>query len=59
LIEELERVRSIGRTISKWEDNIKVDNKRIVHENIDSINMPQDRVEWRSLVNTAMNLPFP
>jgi hypothetical protein len=35
LIRERERVRSIGRTISRWEDNIKVDNKRIVHENID------------------------
>lgn len=35
LIGERERVRSIRRTISRWEDNIKVGNKRTVHENID------------------------
>jgi len=47
-----------GRNHSKerrrWEDNIRMDVKEI-----DWIHMPQGRNQWRTLVDTIMNLRVP
>jgi hypothetical protein len=39
-----------------WEDNIKTDLKQMVCDDVDWINMDQDRVKSRDRVNTIMNL---
>jgi hypothetical protein len=38
-------------------DNIKIDPGEIGWDGMDCIDLAQDRVQWRALVNTVMNLP--
>jgi hypothetical protein len=40
-------------------DNIKMNLREIVWGFMDLIHLAQDRNQWRTLVNTAMNLPVP
>jgi hypothetical protein len=40
-------------------DNIKMDLREIGWDGIDWIDLAQDRDQWRTLVNMAMNLRVP
>jgi hypothetical protein len=40
-------------------DNIKIDFREIGWDGMDWIELAQDRGQWRTLVNTVMNLPVP
>jgi hypothetical protein len=42
-----------------WEDNIKIDLSKIGWAGMDWIHLAQDRVQWRAVVNTVMNLRVP
>jgi hypothetical protein len=42
-----------------WEDNIKMDLREMGWKNVDWIHLPQDRDQWRILVNMVMNLRVP
>jgi hypothetical protein len=42
-----------------WEDSIKTELKEMACESVDWIQLAHDRVHWRSLVNTAMELLIP
>jgi hypothetical protein len=44
---------------SRWVDNIKIDLTEIGWDDIDWIDLAQDRDQWRALVNTVMNLRVP
>jgi hypothetical protein len=44
------------KTRRKWEDNINVDIGEIGWGDMDWIYVAQDRDQWRTLVNTVMNL---
>jgi hypothetical protein len=48
-----------GRPKHRWVDNIKMDLREIVCDDMDWINLTQDRDQWRALVNTVMNLWAP
>jgi hypothetical protein len=48
-----------GRPRHRWEDNIKIDLREVGWGGMDSINLAQDRDQWRALVNTVMNLRVP
>jgi hypothetical protein len=48
-----------GRPRRRWEDNIKIDLRKIGFGNMDWIHLAQDRDRWRALVNTVMNLRVP
>jgi len=39
-----------------WEDNIKIDLRKIWWEGVDCIHLAQDRGQLRALVKTVMNL---
>jgi hypothetical protein len=56
---ELEGKRPVGRARRKWVDNIKVVVREIGWDCMDWIDLPQDREQWRALVNMAMNLRVP
>jgi hypothetical protein len=43
----------------RWVDNIKMDLREIGWDGMDWIALAQDRVQWRVLVNTVMNLRVP
>jgi hypothetical protein len=40
-------------------DNIKMDLREIGWDDMDWIDLAQDRDQWRALVNTVMNLQVP
>jgi hypothetical protein len=59
LVRKPEGKRPLGRPRHRWEDNIKIDLKKIAWGIIDWIHLEQDRDKWRALANMAMNLWVP
>jgi hypothetical protein len=59
LVGKPEGKRPLGRPKRRWEDNIKMNLRKINFEDVDLIHLAQDRDRWRALVNTLMNLKFP
>jgi hypothetical protein len=51
--------RPLGRPRRRWVDNIKIDLREIGLDDMDWIELAQDRDQWRALVNTVMNLRVP
>jgi hypothetical protein len=47
------------RPLGRWVDNIKMDLREIGWSSMDWIDLAQDRVQWRPLMNTVMNLRVP
>jgi hypothetical protein len=48
--------RPLGRLRRRWVDNIKMDLREIGWDGVDWIQLPQDRDQWRALMDTVMNL---
>jgi hypothetical protein len=59
LVGRSEGKRPVGKPSRRWEDNIKLDLREIEIDGAISIQMAQDRVQWRAFVNTVMNLRVP
>jgi hypothetical protein len=51
--------RPLGRHRRRWEDNIRLDLRKIGSGGMEWIDLAQDRDQWRALVNTVMNLRVP
>jgi len=51
--------RPLGRPRRRWEDNIKMDLQEVGCRDMDWIELAQDRIRWRALVDAAMNLGVP
>jgi hypothetical protein len=51
--------RPLGRPRRRGEDNIKMDLRVIGIDVVNWIRLAQDKVRWRALVNTVMNLRLP
>jgi hypothetical protein len=51
--------RPLGRPRRRWVDNIKMDLTEIGWDDMDWIDLVQDRDQWRALVNTVMNIGVP
>jgi hypothetical protein len=50
---------TLRRPRCRWVDNIKMDLREIGWDGLDWIDLPQDRDQWRALVNAVMNLRAP
>jgi hypothetical protein len=59
LLGKPEGKRSLERPIRRRVDNVKMDLRGIRCDGMDSIDLAQDRDQWRALVNTVMNLRVP
>jgi hypothetical protein len=59
LVGKPEGKRPLGRSRHRWVDNIRIDLKEIGWDGVDSIDMTQDRDQWRAPVNTVLNLRVP
>jgi hypothetical protein len=59
LVGKPEGKRPLGRPRRRWVDNIKMDLREIEWDDVDWIELAQDRDQWRALVNTVMNLRIP
>jgi hypothetical protein len=53
----LENLKETARRI--WEDNIRMDLRKIGWEGVDWIHLAQDRDQWRVVVDMVMNLRVP
>jgi hypothetical protein len=42
--------------MSKWEDNIRMDFRKILWKGVDWMQLTEDRDQWRTLLNMVMNL---
>jgi hypothetical protein len=59
LVGRPEGKRPLGRTRSRWEDNIKMDLREIGIDGANWIRLAQDKVHWWAFVSTVMNLQVP
>ena len=59
LVGKPEGKRPLGRPRHRWEDNIKIDLQEVGCEDMDWIQLAQDRDRWHALVNVVMNLRVP
>jgi hypothetical protein len=59
LVGKPERERPLGRPRRRWVDNIKMDHREIGWDGMDWIELAEDRDQWRTLLNTVMNLRDP
>jgi hypothetical protein len=48
--------RPLGRPKRRWEDNMKMGFREIGIDGVNWIRLAQDRIQWRSFVNTVMEL---
>jgi hypothetical protein len=55
----IEKLEEKERTWHRWEDNIKIDLKEIVCDDVDWIHLAQGKDQWQALVNMVMNLQVP
>jgi hypothetical protein len=51
--------RPLGRPRHRWVDNIIMGLRKIGWDGMDWIDLAEDRDQWRTLVNAAMNLRVP
>jgi hypothetical protein len=56
LVGRTEGKRPLGRPRRRWEDNIKMDLTEMGIDGANCIWLAQDRVQWRTFLNTVMNL---
>jgi hypothetical protein len=59
MVENPEGKRPLGRPRRRRVDNIKMDLREIGWDGMDSIDLAQDRDQWRAPVNAVMNLRVP
>jgi hypothetical protein len=59
LVGKPEGQRPLGRSRSRWEDNIKMDVHEVACGVMDLIELAQDSDRWQVLVNAVMNLRVP
>jgi hypothetical protein len=59
LVGKPEGKRPLGRPRHRWVDNIEMDLREIGWDGMDWNDLAQDRVQWRALLNTVMNLWVP
>jgi hypothetical protein len=59
LVRKPEGKRPLGRPRRGWVNNIKMYLREIEWDDMDWIDLAQDQDQWRTLVNTVMNLRVP
>jgi hypothetical protein len=59
LVGKPEGKRPLGRLRPRWVDNSEIDLRERKWDDMDWIDMAQNRDQWRALVNMAMNLRVP
>lgn len=59
LSENLKGKYHLGMRRRGWDGNIEMDLREIRYEHVDWIHLLKDRVQWRGLMSTKMDLRFP
>jgi hypothetical protein len=58
-VDKPEGRKPLERLRRRWVDNIKMDLREIGWDDMDWINLAQNRDQWRGLLNTVMNVLVP
>jgi hypothetical protein len=53
------RKESTRKTRRRWVDKIKMDLREMGWDVVDWVDLPQDRGQWKNVVNTVMNIRIP
>jgi hypothetical protein len=56
LVGKPEGKRPLGKARRRWVDSGKMDLKRIGWDGMDWLDLAQDKDQWRTVVNTVMNV---
>jgi hypothetical protein len=59
LMRKPEGKRPLGRPRCRWVDNIRIDLGEVGWDDVDWIDLAQDRNRWRALVNSVLDLRVP
>jgi hypothetical protein len=59
LVGKLEGKRPLGRLKGRWDDNTKMNLRKIGWSGMDWMDLAQDRDQWRAVMNTVTNLRVP
>jgi hypothetical protein len=59
LVGKSEGKRPLGRPRCRWVDNIRMDFGEVGWGGVDWIGLVKDRIRWRALVNSVLNLWVP
>jgi hypothetical protein len=59
LVGKPEGKRPLGRPGRRWVDNIRMDLGEVGWGDVDWIGLAQDRMRWRAIVNSVLNLRVP
>jgi hypothetical protein len=59
LVGKPEGKRPLGRPRRRWVANFKMDHRKKGWDGMDWIDLAQDRIQWRALMNTVMKLRVP
>jgi hypothetical protein len=59
LVGKPERKRQLGRSRCRWEHNIKIDLRERAWNDMDWLDLAQDKGQWQTPVNTVMNFQVP
>jgi hypothetical protein len=49
----------LGRLVYVWDDNIKIDIRDMGCDDVVWIHLPRDKGQWRTFMNTKMNVRVP
>jgi hypothetical protein len=59
LVGKPEGKRPLGKSMHRWQDNIKMDLQEVGCRGMNWIDLAQDRDRWRTLVNAVINIRVP
>ena len=59
LVGKPEGKRPLGRPMHRWEDNIKMDLKKVRWWGMDWVDLAQEKDRWRALVGTVRDFRVP
>jgi hypothetical protein len=59
LFGKAEGKRKLGNTRHRWDDNIGMNLREVIWEDVDWMHLAQDSDQWLAVVNTVMNLQVP
>jgi hypothetical protein len=59
LVGKPEGKRPLGRQRRRWVDNIRIDLGEVGWGDVDWVGLAKDRIRWRALVNSVLNLRVP
>jgi hypothetical protein len=59
LVRKTEGIKPLGRTRRRWENAVKINLEEMIFVGVNWIYLALDRVRWRAVLDTKLNLRVP